>query len=161
MFYVALGYQFDPVFVHDHLDPLPRRQLQFVTHRLGYDDLVFGRDFDCIHNIPFNYRCGVCNTLALSIRRVKIETVPYGIERYTKETRRLWGVIDERLSTREWLAAEQYTIADIATFPWTARYEWQGIALDEFPNVKRWFETIYARPAVKQGMDTVYDNARS
>ncbi len=49
------------------------------------------------------------------------------------------------------------TGADIATFPWTARCEWQGISLDEFPNVKRWFETIYARPAVKRGMDTVYD----
>ena len=49
------------------------------------------------------------------------------------------------------------TGADIATFPWTARYEWQGIALDEFPNVKRWFETIYTRPAVKRGMDDVCD----
>ena len=50
-----------------------------------------------------------------------------------------------------------YRIVDIATFPWTARYEWQGIALEEFPNVKRWYEIIYARPAVKRGMDTVYD----
>ena len=66
-------------------------------------------------------------------------------------------MLHKRLETREFLAADQYTIADIATFPWTARYEWQGIALDEFPNVKRWFETIYARPAVKRGMDTVYD----
>jgi GST-like protein len=70
-------------------------------------------------------------------------------------------VLDQHLAIRKFLAAEQYTIADIATFPWIARYEWQGISLDEFPNVKRWFETIYARPAVKQGMDTVYDNAKS
>jgi GSH-dependent disulfide-bond oxidoreductase len=89
--------------------------------------------------------------------RRKEEKVPYGIERYTKETRRLWGVLNERLATREYLNGGDYTIADIATFPWTARYEWQGIALDEFPDVKRWFETIYARPAVKRGMDDVYD----
>ncbi len=89
--------------------------------------------------------------------RRKEEKVPYGIERYTKETRRLWGVLNERLATREYLNGEGYSIADIATFPWTARYEWQGISLDEFPHVKRWFETIYARPAVKRGMDDVYD----
>ncbi len=51
------------------------------------------------------------------------------------------------------------TGADIATFPWTARYEWQGISLDELPNVKRRFDTIYARPAVKCGMDDVYDES--
>ncbi|MFB3082531.1 MAG: glutathione binding-like protein [Gammaproteobacteria bacterium] len=53
-------------------------------------------------------------------------------------------------------------MASLTPLPdWTARYEWEGISLDKFPNVKRWFETIYARPAVKQGMDSVYDNARS
>lgn len=89
--------------------------------------------------------------------RRREEKVPYGIERYTKETRRLWGVLDQRLSTREYLNGDSYSIADIATFPWTARYEWQGISLDEFPNVKRWFEMIYARSAVKRGLDDVYD----
>jgi GST-like protein len=89
--------------------------------------------------------------------RRREEKVPYGIERYTKETRRLWGVLNQRLSAREYLNGDSYSVADIATFPWTARYEWQGIALDEFPNVKRWFESIYARPAVKRGMDDVYD----
>ena len=84
-------------------------------------------------------------------RRSK-EQVPYGIERYTKETRRLWGVLDKRLGESEYLHGD-YSIADIAVFPWTARYEWQGIALDEFPNVKRWFEVIYARPAVQRGME--------
>lgn len=89
--------------------------------------------------------------------RRREEKVPYGIERYTKETRRLWGVLDQRLSTREYLNGDSYSVADIATFPWTARYEWQGISLDEFPNVKRWFEAIYARPSVKRGLDDVYD----
>ena len=83
--------------------------------------------------------------------RAAKEEVPYAIERYTKETRRLWGVLNERLSTREYLAGD-YSIADIATFPWTARHEWQNIELDEFPHVKRWFEGIYSRPPVQKGM---------
>jgi len=87
-------------------------------------------------------------------RRAAPENVPYGIERYTKETRRLWGVMDGRLADNEWLAAGEFTIADIAVFPWTMRYEWQGISLDEFPNVKRWYEAIDARSGVRRGLAT-------
>lgn len=83
------------------------------------------------------------------------EEVPYGIERYTKETRRLWGVLDRRLEGREHLAGD-YSIADIAVFPWTARHEWQGIELDEFPNVARWYRAIEQRPAVARGMDDAF-----
>ena len=83
------------------------------------------------------------------------EEVPYGVERYTKETRRLWGVLDRRLEGREHLAGD-YSIADIAVFPWTARHEWQGIALDEFPNVARWYRAIERRPAVARGMDDAF-----
>ena len=83
------------------------------------------------------------------------EEVPYGIERYTKETRRLWGVLDRRLEGREYLAGD-YSIADIAVFPWTARYEWQGIALDEFPNVARWYRGIEQRPAAARGMEDAF-----
>ena len=85
-------------------------------------------------------------------RRAAPEKVPYGIERYTKETRRLWGVMDGRLADNEWLAVGEFTIADIAVFPWTMRYEWQGISLDEFANVKRWYEAIDARPGVQRGL---------
>ncbi len=87
-------------------------------------------------------------------RRAAPEKVPYGIERYTKETRRLWGVMDGRLADNEWLAAGEFTIADIAVFPWTMRYEWHGISLDEFPNVKRWYEAIGARSGVQRGLAT-------
>ena len=83
------------------------------------------------------------------------EEVPYGIERYTRETRRLWGVLDRRLEGREHLAGD-YSIADIAVFPWTARHEWQGVALDEFPNVARWYRAIEQRPAVARGMDDAF-----
>ena len=85
-------------------------------------------------------------------RRAAPEKVPYAIERFTNETRRLWGVMDKRLDDRDWLAAEEFSIADIAVFPWAMRHEWQGISLDEFPNMKRWYETIEARPGVKRGL---------
>ena len=83
--------------------------------------------------------------------RAAPEPVPYGIERYTKETRRLYGVLDRRLGEEAYLAGE-YSIADIATYPWVARYEWHKTDLNSFPNVKRWFDAIGARPAVKRGM---------
>lgn len=85
-------------------------------------------------------------------RRAAKEKVPYGIERYTKETRRLWKVMDDRLEGRDWFANNEYSIADIAIFPWTMRYEWQGVALDEFPNMKRWYEAMEARPGVQRGL---------
>jgi GSH-dependent disulfide-bond oxidoreductase len=84
-------------------------------------------------------------------RRFAPEPVPYAIERYTKETQRLYGVLDKRLGEAEYLAGE-YSIADIASYPWTARHEWQGVSLDDYPNVKRWFVAIGARPAVQRGM---------
>ncbi len=80
------------------------------------------------------------------------EKVPYAIERYTKETRRLYGVLNARLGEAPYLAAGEYTIADIATYPWVARHEWQQVSLTEFPNVQRWFDELGRRPAVQKGM---------
>jgi GST-like protein len=85
-------------------------------------------------------------------RRAAPEKVPYAIERFTNETRRLWGVMDKRLDDRDWLAADEFSIADIAVFPWAMRHEWQGISLEEFPNMKRWYETIKVRPGVIRGL---------
>ncbi|MDP1681406.1 MAG: glutathione binding-like protein, partial [Burkholderiales bacterium] len=79
------------------------------------------------------------------------QAVPYAIERFTTETRRLYGVLDQRLSEAPYLAGE-YSIADIATYPWVARYEWHGVNLVDFPHVKAWFERISLRPAVVKGM---------
>jgi len=84
-------------------------------------------------------------------RRFAPEKVPYGIARYDKETARLYGVMDQRLGEADYLAGD-YSIADIATFPWCARHEWQGIDLASFPNLKRWYDTVAARPAVARGM---------
>jgi GST-like protein len=83
--------------------------------------------------------------------RAAKEPVPYAIERYTKETRRLYGVLDGRLKDHEFLA-DEYSIADIATYPWVARYEWHKTNLGDYPHVKRWFDAISARPAVERGM---------
>jgi len=85
-------------------------------------------------------------------RRFAPEQIPYAADRYTNETRRLYGVMDKRLGDVDYLAGADYSIADIATYPWAARHEWQGVDLSDFPNVKRWYDAIGARPAVERGM---------
>ena len=86
-------------------------------------------------------------------RRFAPEKIGYAIDRYTNETTRLYGVIDRRLADNDWLAADAYTIADIATFPWIARHEWQGMELADFPNLHKWYDRIWNRPAVQRGFD--------
>jgi GST-like protein len=83
--------------------------------------------------------------------RAAQEQVPYAIKRYVKEKDRLYRVLDQRLGASEFLAGD-YSIADIATYPWVARYEWHQTELADFPNVKRWYEAIGARAAVQRGM---------
>jgi GST-like protein len=79
------------------------------------------------------------------------EKVPFAIERYYKEAIRLYKVLEQTLGQRDYLASD-YSIADIATYPWVGRHDGHNVKLEEFPNVKRWFETISQRPAVKRGM---------
>ncbi|HEY1228807.1 MAG TPA: glutathione binding-like protein [Ramlibacter sp.] len=85
------------------------------------------------------------------------EKISYAIDRYTNEARRLYGVIDKRLAQSEWLGGDEYSIADIATFPWLRSWQNQGIVLDEYPHLKRWFDTIAARPAVQRGVQVLAD----
>ncbi|WP_119165978.1 glutathione S-transferase family protein [Algihabitans albus] len=80
------------------------------------------------------------------------EDVPYAKTRYSNETRRLYGVLDKRLGEVPYLAGDSYSVADIATYPWAARHPWQQIELEEFPQVKRWYDELTARPAVERGM---------
>lgn len=84
------------------------------------------------------------------------EAVPYAIERYRNEARRLYGVMEKRLSAHEYLAGE-YSVADIATYPWVGRHEMHQVDLADFPQVKRWFDAISARPAVQRGMKVPAD----
>ena len=92
-------------------------------------------------------------------RQYAPEKLSYAIERYTSETRRLYGVMDRRLGETAYLAGE-YSIADMAAFPWTRGYERQGQSLDDFPNAKRWFDAISARPAVERGLAVLAERRR-
>jgi GSH-dependent disulfide-bond oxidoreductase len=74
----------------------------------------------------------------------------YAEERYLNEAKRLYGVLDRRLAGREYLVGE-YSIADMATWPWISRFEWQTVNLNSYPNVKKWYLAIAARPAVQRG----------
>jgi GST-like protein len=78
----------------------------------------------------------------------------YGVERYLKETQRLYGVLDRRLADNDYVAGDEYSIADIAILGWAHRHERHKVDLAKFPNVKRWYDTLWERPAVKKGMPT-------
>lgn len=84
-------------------------------------------------------------------RKFAPEQIPYAVKRYTAEAERLYGVLDKQLAKSGFVAGD-YSIADIAIYPWTQRYEWQGIDLDAFPNVTRWRKVLGERPAVIKGM---------
>jgi len=84
-------------------------------------------------------------------RAAKVQ-VPYAINRYYTECRRLYGVLDARLAGRDYLAGD-LSIADFATLPWVFRFDWQDVDLDDFANVKRWYDILMARPALARGMD--------
>ena len=80
------------------------------------------------------------------------ERIPYAIERYQREVRRLFEVLDTRLKEHEFLAGD-YSIADIANWSWVRGYKWSGVTLDGLPNLTRWLDAIAERPAVKRGVD--------
>ena len=83
------------------------------------------------------------------------EPIPYAVDRYSNEARRLYGVIDRRLGQSRYIAADEYTIADIAIFPWLRSWKNQGIVLEEYPALKAWFDGIAARPAVQRGVQVL------
>lgn len=85
-------------------------------------------------------------------RRFAPEPVPYAIERYRKETLRLYGVLDKQLESREYIC-DDYSIADIAIFPWVNAYDFIGMTLDEHPHLQRWLEKVKERPAVQRGLN--------
>jgi GST-like protein len=88
------------------------------------------------------------------------ETIPYAIERYGNEVKRLHRVLERRLSEAPFLAGEEYSIADIATFPWVRNPERRGIDLADYPAVKRWHDAIAARPAVQRGVSVLAERQR-
>ncbi|MGO4328993.1 glutathione binding-like protein [Cupriavidus sp. 2TAF22] len=80
------------------------------------------------------------------------EKLPYAIDRYTNEARRIYGVINKQLAKRSYIAGDAYSIADIAIFPWLRSWEKQGITLTDYPHLKAWFDKIAERPAVRRGL---------
>jgi GST-like protein len=119
------------------LEPDRSTTLQWLMFQMGGAGPIFGQVHHFLRAAP--------------------EPVPYAINRFGKETARLYGVLDSRLAENEFLS-ENYSIADIATFPWVARHEWHKIQLADYPNVNRWFELIASREAVKKGMAVPFLN---
>jgi len=117
-------------------DPKLRLQtIAWLMFQMGGVGPMFGQAHHFLHFNP-----GVC---------------PYAEERYRKEVLRLYGVMDRRLGECRHLACDDYTIADIATWPWVSRFEWQRVDLAAFPNVRRWYLEIAERPAVRRGYDVL------
>ena len=87
--------------------------------------------------------------------------IKYAVDRYTNEANRLYGVLDRRLKNSAYLAGGKYTIADMATWPWLRSYKNQGVDMEAYPSVKRWFTEIEARPAVQRGIKVLADKRKS
>jgi GST-like protein len=85
-------------------------------------------------------------------RKYAPQQIEYAVDRYTSEAKRLYGVIDRRLQEVPFLGGEEYSIADMATYPWLRPYKWQGQDIEEWPNLKRWYDLVRARPAVQRGL---------
>jgi len=90
-------------------------------------------------------------------RQYAPEKLPYAIDRYTNEAKRLYGVIDRRLAASRWLGGDEYSIADIATWPWLRNWKNQGIELADYPHLSKWFHAIEERPAVQRGVKVLAD----
>lgn len=94
-------------------------------------------------------------------RKYAPEKIAYAINRYTNESKRLYGVMDRQLATSKFMACNQYTIADVAIFPWLRSWEDQGIDWADYPNLKKWFDVVSARPAVQRGVNVLADRRRT
>ena len=90
--------------------------------------------------------------------RAKKDEIPYGSERYGNEAKRLYGVMDRQLEKNEHISGSEYSIADMAIYPWVARHEWHRVELAAFPAVKRWYDAVGARPGVARGMSVPQAN---
>jgi GST-like protein len=88
------------------------------------------------------------------------EKIEYAMNRYAKEANRLYGVLDKRLGESEYVACDEYTIADMSIMPWLRSYKNQGVEMEEYPNVKRWFDALNERPAVKRGLAVLAERRR-
>ena len=86
------------------------------------------------------------------------EEIPYALARYRAEAERLWAIVEKRLGDHPYMAGDQYSIADITTFPWMRLYKLQGLSKDDYPNVKRWLDELKERPAIRRALSLLKDN---
>ena len=98
---------------------------------------------------------------AYAPERVERERLQYGIDRYVNEANRLYGVLERRLEGRDWIAADQYSIADMAIMPWLRDPAKQGVDIADYPNVRRWRDAVWARPAVQTALETLAEERRT
>ena len=123
------------------IDPVERYTcLQWMMFQMGGTGPMFGQ-----YNHFANYA---------------VEKIPYAIERYTNEVKRLHRVLEKRLAESEYLAGSDYTMADIINFPWIRNPDRRNIDLMEYPNLKRWHDAIADRPAVRRGVEVLSENKR-
>jgi len=111
--------------------------------------------FQCANIGPMFGQCG-------HFRGYASEEVPYAIERYSGEVQRLYGLVDRELAEKPWIAGEDYSLADMATYPWmdARQQKLHGIDISQFPHVGAWIEKIEARPAVQLGMSVLQDSMK-
>ena len=88
------------------------------------------------------------------------ENIPYAVDRYTNEARRLYGVMNRQIARHRYIAGHEYTIADIAVFPWLRSWKNQGIDWNDYPHLKGWFDEVAARPAVERGVQVLADRRK-
>jgi glutathione S-transferase len=133
------------LYLTDHYDP---------THRLSYAPEDWEHRSELLQWLFFqNAGIGPMQGQANHFFRYAREKIPYAIERYQTETKRLYGVLEERLMGQgDWLVGNKYTIADISCFAWVRWAAWAGVELGEFPKVREWAERIEERKAVKRGL---------
>lgn len=112
--------------------PERHRMMQWLMFQMGNLGPMFGQAFHFLHAAD--------------------EDVPYARARYTGEVERLYGVLEERLSVTGYLGGAAYTVADIATYPWVCTHKRLGVDVEAYPSVRRWLDTVKARPAVQRGM---------
>jgi len=128
--------------------------LMYLAEKAGFQFMPqdMRRRYDVIQWLMFQMASvGPMLGQAHHFRRYAPEKIEYAVDRYTNEARRIYGVIDKRAGEAPFLAGE-YSIADMATYPWLRTHNWQGQDLNDFPNLKRWYDSIEARPAVQRGL---------
>ena len=137
--------------------------LIYLSEKLGYLILESPRErYEVLQWLMFQMgTVGPMLGQAHHFRKYSPEEIPYAIERYTNDAARIYEVMDKRLSEAEYFAAGEYTIADVAIYPWLVSHENQGQSMSDYPDLARWFEAVGSRPAVKRALEVGAELRRS